>query len=204
VSPALDLPKDKWKISQQWNCVNDKFQKFTFPATPPGDTFLPYNLAQFMKLPAQRSSRHSKISGNFGESLVLYWLSKHGFECAFVDHTGIDIIALNPTTNELMGISVKCRDRKAGKETECTLINGSEFAKLDAACKVFGCKPYFAMVVDANDWIRVFITSRADFLRLAPLKKHCYWKTTPAALAAYAADERVISFALNTKTIRWW
>jgi len=33
---------------------------------------------------------------DFGESLVLYWLSKHGFECAKVDHTGIDLIANNP------------------------------------------------------------------------------------------------------------
>jgi len=40
-----------------------------------------------------KSSRHSKIAGDFGETLVLYWLSKYGFECASVDHTGIDLIA---------------------------------------------------------------------------------------------------------------
>ena len=43
-----------------------------------------------------KSSRHTKITGDFGETLVLYWLSKYGFECAPVDHTGIDIIARNP------------------------------------------------------------------------------------------------------------
>jgi len=63
-----------------------------------------------------KSSRHSKIRGDFAESLILYWLSKYGFECALVDHTGIDIIARNPHTNEVMGISVKSRSRNIGKE----------------------------------------------------------------------------------------
>ena len=35
-----------------------------------------------------KSSRHSKITGDFGETLILYWLSKYGFECALVDHSG--------------------------------------------------------------------------------------------------------------------
>jgi len=45
-----------------------------------------------------KSSRHSKIAGDFGEYLILYWLSKYGFECARVDYTGIDLIARNPKT----------------------------------------------------------------------------------------------------------
>jgi hypothetical protein len=59
----------------------------------------------------QKSSRHSKITGDFAESLILYWLSKYGFESAKVDHTGIDLIARNTVTNEVMGISVKSRSR---------------------------------------------------------------------------------------------
>ncbi|MEW6067034.1 MAG: hypothetical protein AB1610_01865 [Nitrospirota bacterium] len=50
-----------------------------------------------------KSSRHSKITGNFAESLILYWLSKYGFECAKVEHTGIDIIARKPNLNTVMG-----------------------------------------------------------------------------------------------------
>lgn len=45
-----------------------------------------------------KSSRHSKIAGDFAEALVMYWQSKYGFECAKVDYTGIDIIARNPHT----------------------------------------------------------------------------------------------------------
>ena len=44
-----------------------------------------------------KSSWHSKITGDLGEALVLYWLSKHGFECARVDHTGNDAVKLDAT-----------------------------------------------------------------------------------------------------------
>lgn len=89
-----------------------------------------------------KSSRHSKITGNFAESLVLYWLSKYGFECALIDHTGIDIIANNPHTNELMGISVKSRSRNEGTEMTNVGIGVNQYDKIQAACKVFGCNPY--------------------------------------------------------------
>lgn len=45
-----------------------------------------------------KSSRHSKITGDYGEALVLYLLSKYGFECARVDHISIDLIASNSAT----------------------------------------------------------------------------------------------------------
>jgi hypothetical protein len=69
-----------------------------------------------------KSSRHSKITGNFAEHFVLYWLSKYGFECAYVDHVGIDLIANNPHTSERMGISVKARSRSEGTENDHMVI----------------------------------------------------------------------------------
>jgi hypothetical protein len=69
-----------------------------------------------MVMKIKKSPRHSKIAGNFGENIVLYWLSKYGFECALVDHTGIDIIARNPHTKKMMGISVKSRTRSKGSK----------------------------------------------------------------------------------------
>jgi len=47
-----------------------------------------------------KSSRHQKIIGNFGESLICNWLSQSGFEVAIVDHTGVDIIAYNLGTQK--------------------------------------------------------------------------------------------------------
>ena len=61
-----------------------------------------------------KSSRHSEITGDFGESILLYLLSRHGFECARVDHTGIDLIARRPNSREVLGISVKSRSRQTG------------------------------------------------------------------------------------------
>jgi Holliday junction resolvase-like predicted endonuclease len=84
-----------------------------------------------------KSSRHSKITGDFGEALVLYWLSKHGFECARIDHTGIDLIARNPHTSEVMGISVKGRSRNPGKEDTTVRIAKEDLQKAQEACIAF-------------------------------------------------------------------
>jgi hypothetical protein len=151
-----------------------------------------------------KSSRHSKIAGNFGEALILYWLSKNNFECASIDHTGIDIIARNPHTQELMGISVKSRTRVSGTEYGTVTVEGNEFPKMDEACKAFKCEPYFAVVVDAKDVIRVFILSKANFLKYSPTKKHSYWKMTTSALETYAKNEEIITFELSCKITRWW
>lgn len=74
----------------------------------------------FMEI--KKSSRHAKITGDFAEHLVLYWLSKYGFECARIDHTGIDLIAGNPDEDIPMGVSVKSRCRLRGQEESSVLI----------------------------------------------------------------------------------
>lgn len=152
-----------------------------------------------------KSTRHAKIAGDFGETLVLYWLSKHGFECAKVDHTGIDLIAHNPHTNERMGISIKSRTRNVGSEKTHLRIDKNDFEKVKAACKAFGCKPYFAIVVDAGNLIRVFITSMAHVLELHPCSEAGLgWKMSPAYLDKYACDQEVMTFELQMKHGRWW
>ena len=90
-----------------------------------------------------KSSRHSKITGDFSERLVLYWLSKYGFECAYVDHVGMDIIARRPHSKEIMGISVKSRSRNTGTEGSYLKIPVGNLTKLDAACQAFDCIPPF-------------------------------------------------------------
>lgn len=87
----------------------------------------------------EKSTRHSKITGDFAERLVLYWLSKHGYECAYVDHTGIDIIAAKK--NKKIGISVKSRSRKEGQENDNVLLEKDRFEKAKKACESFGCEP---------------------------------------------------------------
>jgi hypothetical protein len=152
-----------------------------------------------------KSSRHSKITGDFGERLILYWLSKYGFECTFVDHTGIDLIARNPNTKELMGISVKSRSRNKGKENTDVSFPRENFEKANAACNAFGCIPYVAIVVDAADLIRGFLMPMSHFLKLCPVRKRsASWKMTKANLQKYYCDPNIKIFEMRTQTINWW
>ena len=153
----------------------------------------------------KKSTRHPKIAGNFGETVVLYWLSKYGFECALVDHTGIDIIARNPHTQEVMGISVKSRTRSKGGEGESVTIQNKNFNKANIACKAFGCIPYFAIVVDADDTIRGYILPMAHLLKIHPKgKRSSEWKMGRAYINKYAEDKQIKSFAFKTETMNWW
>jgi len=152
-----------------------------------------------------KSSRHSKITGDFAEGLVLYWLSKHGFETARVDHTGIDLIARNPITNELMGISVKSRSRSPGTEKEYINIPNGNFEKVNKACDAFGCVPYFAIVADAKDNIIVFIVSQAKLLKLHPMGQTIsMWKMSDQNIKDYKLDKDIISFEFRYETTNWW
>lgn len=160
-----------------------------------------------MKAPPEilKSSRHSKITGDFGEMLVLYWLSKHGFECASVDHTGIDLIARNLHTNEIMGISVKSRSRAGGTESESVSIPKDNFQKAKLACDAFGCVPYFAIVVDAGNSVRVFLISMSHLLELFSIGKSvCSWKMTPKHLEKYCNDAEIKIFEFQSETKGWW
>ena len=153
----------------------------------------------------RKSSRHSKITGNFVENVILYWLSKYGFECANVDHTGIDIIARNPHTNEVMGISVKGRSRNVGKEGTYVSIPNDNFSKIEKACNAFNCVPYFAIVVDEKDKIYAFILSMEHLLKLFPKgNRVCAWKMTRKHIEKYYQDNEIMIFEFNYKTHSWW
>ena len=148
-----------------------------------------------------KSTRHSKITGDFAESLILYWLSKYGFECAQVDHTGIDLIAHNPHTNVLMGISVKARSRRTGKEGQYLRIGNGNFPKAQDACNIFGCVPYFALVIDEGNCVYAFIISMSHLLKLHPKQKTgCGWKMTPNWIKRYRLDQQIRMFEFEHKT----
>ena len=153
----------------------------------------------------QKSTRHSKITGDFAETTVLYWLSKYGFECAQVDHTGIDLIARNPKTDELMGISVKARSRSAGTERSYLGIPNDQFEKVDAACKAFLCNPYFAILVDAGDLITFYIISKEHLLGMHPMgNRVCSWKMTEVWQQKYLDDPEIKTVSFRYSTDTWW
>jgi Holliday junction resolvase-like predicted endonuclease len=164
-----------------------------------------------LKMPAetpeiQKSTRHSKITGDFSESLVLYWLSKHGFECARVDHTGIDLIAKHPQRSERMGISVKSRSRTPGLEKSSVRIDKDHVTKCEEACANFGCIPYFAVVVDGDKKIEAFIAPKDRFLKYATTsgRKSYSWKMRAAWKEKYEADPRVVCFQMTYSFGNWF
>ena len=152
-----------------------------------------------------KSSRHSKITGDFAEGLVLYWLSKHGFETARVDHTGIDLIARNPHNNELMGISVKSRSRQIGTEKDYLGIPNENFEKVDKTCEAFGCVPYFAILIDAIDTITIYILRKEKLIELNPMGKTISaWKMGEKYTEKYKAENDIMIIEFKYETHNWW
>jgi len=97
-----------------------------------------------------KSSRHRAIIGHFGEHLICNWLSRSGFEVAIVDHTGIDVVAFNPSNGERLGISVKSRTRNAGSQNTSVnlLTKEKDREKIVDACNAFACLPWIAIYVE--------------------------------------------------------
>ena len=158
-----------------------------------------------IKMEINKSTRHAKLTGDFGESLILYWLSKYGFECALIDHTGIDIIARNTNSEEIMGISVKSRCRVVGREERSVHLPNDDLTKAEAACEAFRCTPYFAFVVDAGNKIWAYIVSMEHLLTIYPKGKRVVsWQMKRNHRIKYSKDPKIISFIFKTKTTNWW
>ena len=92
------------------------------------------------------------------------WLSRSGFEVTVVDHTGIDIVAYNPSKDQRLGITVKSRTRTGGREDDDVLVfSKSDRSKIHDACKTFGCEPWIAVYVETEDGADLYITSLTNY-----------------------------------------
>jgi hypothetical protein len=93
-----------------------------------------------------KSSRHSKITGDMGEALVCYLLSRAGWEVNRFDHTGIDLIASRD--HQRLGISVKARSRHELRNGASINLPRKNIDHTNAACRAFGVEPCCAFVCD--------------------------------------------------------
>lgn len=156
-----------------------------------------------------KSSRHQKIIGEFGEYLICNWLSRSGFEVARIDHTGIDIIAYNPSIEQRLGITVKSRTRTPGKEEDPINIFFNERKdreKLLNACKTFACQSWIAIYVETKDSADLYLTSLENYD-----KKYCRknrkiddWKMTQKAKQQYQKDPNIKHIHIKFQPINWW
>jgi hypothetical protein len=115
-----------------------------------------------------KSTRHQKIIGDCGELIICNWLSRSGMEVSIVDHTGIDILAYNPPTQQRIGITVKSRTRTVGKEESPVNIFSYQNGKNDrqkvlAACEAFACDPWLAVYVESTDQAEIYLTSLSNY-----------------------------------------
>ena len=157
-----------------------------------------------------KSTRHSKIIGDFGESLVCNWLSRSEFEVATVDHTGIDIIAYDPRHRRRLGITVKSRTRTAGKENSSVNVFSYQHGKDDrqkllSACEAFGCEAWVAVYVETTDRADVFLTTLANYDAKYRRAGRAIddWKMGPKDRESYASDPAVKHVGIIFEGGRW-
>lgn len=158
-----------------------------------------------------KSSRHQKIIGNLGESIICNWLSRSGFEVTIVDHTGIDIVAYNPSTKERLGITVKARTRSEGKEKENVHIFSyrkikNDRQKLLSVCKAFACEPWIGIYVETSHTADIYLTSLKNYdkkYRGKEGRKFDDWKMGEKYTKRYKKDPNVKHIKIEFDDSDW-
>jgi hypothetical protein len=159
----------------------------------------------------EKSTRHSKIIGEFGEAFLANMLSRSGFEVTRADHTGLDLIAYHRATRKRLGITVKSRTRTSGQENVSVNIFSSQKAvadkaKLRDACEALGCDPWIAVYVEKATEAHLFLTSLANYEQRYCSKRQRVidtWKMGKKDLATYAGDAGVFHVQVAFEGTNW-
>lgn len=156
----------------------------------------------------EKGSRHSKLVGNCGESLICNWLSRSGFEVALVDHTGIDLVAFHPISRRRLGITVKSRTRRRGTENNSVNIfeaGKSDRQKVNDACMAFNSEPWIGIYVESEVDAHVYLISLADYDRKYKKDGRTVevWGMRPKDLAAYEVDPDIRHIYSSFVGSRW-
>lgn len=166
-------------------------------------------LHQKRVLRIRKGSNHSKIVGDFAESLVCNWLSRSGFEVAIVKHTGIDLVGYHPKIRKRLGITVKSRVHTGTKDKHWSVnvLVKDDCKKLAEAKKAFNCQLWIAVYVENEENGDLYLTSLNNYEKKYKGKKHKVkydWKMTPSAKAEYEQDKKVHHIRFNFDSIYWW
>jgi Holliday junction resolvase len=156
----------------------------------------------------EKSSRHSKIIGEFGEHLVCDALSKSNFEVVRVDHTGLDIIAYDKENKKRLGITVKSRTRDGGTVNESINVFSHQSGKDDRkklleACEYFGCEPWVAIYSENEDEADLYLVSLETFNKYHGGKAIEQWKVSTKMRKQYIEDPEVKHLNFKLDSNRW-
>jgi Holliday junction resolvase len=122
-----------------------------------------------------KQTRAPKQLGDFGEGLATYALIRKGYEIAFVDHVGADLIA--EKNGNRLAISVKTRMFKTcSKESQVFVVEKDHLAKLEHFAGQFGMLPVFALLINLVDerMLHLLIMPVADLKMSFPEVKNGY------------------------------
>ena len=158
-----------------------------------------------------KSTRHQKIIGQFGENCICNWLSRSGFEVVIVDHTGIDIVAYNPKSKKRLGITVKSRTRNEGTEKTAVNVfssrkNKNDRKRLHDACKAFGCEPYIGIYVETLNYADIYLTSLRNYDKHYRKNKSRLvdtWKMREPNKLEYLNDPEVKHIRIDFNSAEW-
>jgi hypothetical protein len=157
-----------------------------------------------------KSTMHSKITGNFGESLLLYFLSKSYYEPALVDHSGIDIIAYNKTDRSRIGVSVKARSRTLLRPNDGLLVPGDNYKKIMESCIFYDSIPHICFVFDVpatekNGTIHLFLMSIETLLHYYPNFKDGkgFTFSMKSNLDKYLGDKNIARLKFEYNSENW-
>ena len=157
-----------------------------------------------------KSTRHNKIIGDYGESLVCNWLSRSGFEVTIVDHTGIDVVAYHPKTRQRLGVTVKSRTRTKGTETTSVTIltyqkNRNDRQKVLDACEAFECEPWIGIYVEERYSADLYLVSldHYDNEYRGNGKATDEWKMGEKYRMRYTVDPNVKHIHMDLSWISW-
>ena len=157
-----------------------------------------------------KSDRHSKITGDFGEHFLLYFLSKLNYEAALIDYTGIDILAYDKTRNKKIGISVKARSRTLLRPTDGLLVHGGNYEKIISSCKYFDCEPWICIIIDKpqeqGSKIFLFLLSLDALCKYYPnfkTGKEFTFSMATTQLNKYNNDQNIFKIEFEYKASKW-
>ncbi len=85
------------------------------------------------------------------------------------------------------------------------MIPNDNFVKIENACKAFNCVPYFALVIDEEATIKVFILSKERLLQYFEKKERAVgWKMSKSWIEKYESDRQIIKINFDYQTRDWW
>ena len=126
-----------------------------------------------------------------------------------VDHTGIDLIAYDHSTDQRFSLTVKSRTRNIAKETTAINVFSSrknDLQKLLDACKAFTCEPWIAIYVETADFTDVYLTSLENYDNKYRSKKggviHS-WRMREKDTQRYDEDPSVKHIKIKFRATNW-